>query len=71
MATAEVPCLSVNQYKNVENYVGKVIEMQAEYSCMHAGIEEKILSELKGQFGGSVSIDQGWQKRGAMMNSMS
>ena len=33
------------------------------YSCMQAGIEEKILSELKGQSGESVSIHQGWQKR--------
>ena len=42
----------------------------AEHSCIQAGIEEKILSELKGQSGESVSIDQGWQKRGAAMNSM-
>ena len=70
MAAVEVPSLSVNGYKNVENYVGKVMEMEAEHSCIQAGIEEKILSELKGQSGESVSIDQGWQKRGAAMNSM-
>ena len=39
------------------------MEMEAEHSCMQAGIEEKILSELKGQSGESVSIDQGWQKK--------
>ena len=44
--------------------------MEAEHSYMQAGIEEKILSELKGQSGESVSIDQGWQKRGAAMNSI-
>ena len=71
MAAVEVPSLAVNEHKNVENYVGKVMEMEAEHSCMQAGIEEKILSELKGQSGESVSIDQGWQKRGAPMNSMS
>ena len=71
MAAVEVPSLSVNGYKNVENYVGKVMEMEAEHSCMQAGIEEKILSELKGQSGESVSIDEGWQKKGAAMNSMS
>ena len=71
MAAVEVPSLSVNGYKNVENYVGKVMKMEAEHSCMQAGIEEKILSELKGQSGESVSIDQGWQRRGAAMNSMS
>ena len=41
MAAVEVPSLSVNEYKNVENYVGKVMEMEAEHSCMQAGIEEK------------------------------
>ena len=51
MAAVEVPSLSVNGYKNVDNYVGKVMEMEAEHSCMQAGIEEKILSELKGQSG--------------------
>ena len=71
MAAAEVLSLSVDGYKNVENYVGKVMEMKAEHSCMQAGIEEKILSKLKGQSGESVSIDQGWQKRGAAMNCMS
>ena len=35
----------------VDNYVGKVMEIEAEHSCMQAGIEEKILSELKGQSG--------------------
>ena len=62
MVAVEVPSLSVNGYKNVENYVGKVMEMEAEHSCMQAGIVEKILSELKGQSGESVSIDQRWQK---------
>ena len=71
MAAVEVPSLSVNGYINVENYVGKVMEMEAEHSCMQAGIEEKILSELKGQSGESVSINQGWQNRGVAMNSMS
>ena len=47
------------------------MEMEAEHSCMQAGIEEKILSELKGRSGESVSIGQGWQKRGAAMNSTS
>ena len=64
MVAVEVPSLSVNGYKNVENYVGKVMEMEAEHSCMQAGIEEKIFSELKGQSGESVSFDQGSQKRG-------
>ena len=47
MAVVEVPSLSVNGYKNVKNYVGKVMEMEAEHSWIQAGIEKKILSELK------------------------
>ena len=72
MSSLEVPCLTENGYKKVENYVEyKGIEPEAKESCARGRGEEKCLSSVSGLSGESVSVDQGWQKRRTAMNSRS
>ena len=72
MSSLEVPCLTEHGYRKVENYVGdKGIEPEAKESCARGCCEEKCLSSEAGLPGESVSVDQGWQKRGTAMDSRS
>ena len=69
MASIEVPSLSEQGYTRVENCTGEAIEQEAAENCRSAITKEKLLSKEAGLTGGSVSMDQSWQKRGIAMNS--
>ena len=71
MATMEVPALSRMSFNDIEETVGEALETEATESCEKAAIEEISLSREQNLPGRGVSVDQGWQKRGAGMNSRS
>ena len=71
MATMEVPALSRRSFNDIEETVGEALETEATENCEKAAIEEISLSREQNLPGQSVSVDQGWQKRGVGMNSRS